>query len=257
MTKLASTTSSSIITALKAVFSRHGIPEVVKSDNGPQYSSHEFATFAKSYGFKHATSSPLYPQSNRQAERTVKTVKQLISQSNDPYLTLMTYRATPLPWCDLSPSELYMGRKIRTPVPQTDHLLVPEWSYLPDFRESNAAFKGHQKKNFDMQHGVQIFQMTRKLEPVRGTVLTQANAPRSYVVSTPSGVVRRNRQHLSIVPQTGSGTQETPLIEPATEKAADFPQRINARSQPVTANTPRRIATRLQTGTSIGPPAWP
>ena len=35
VTKLASTTSSSIITALKAVFSRHGIPEVVRSDNGP------------------------------------------------------------------------------------------------------------------------------------------------------------------------------------------------------------------------------
>ena len=152
VTKLACTTSSIIITALKAVFSRHGIPEVVRR---PQYSSHEFAAFAKSYGFKHATSSPLYPQSNGQAERTVKTVKQLISQSNDPYLTLMTYIATPLPWCDLSPSELYMGRKIRTPVPQTDHLLVPEWSYLPDFRESNAAFKGHQKKNFDMRHGVQ------------------------------------------------------------------------------------------------------
>ena len=101
-----------------------------------------------------------------------------------------------------------------------------------------------------------IFQMTRNLEPVRGTVLTQANAPRSYVVSTPSGVVRRNRQHLSIVPQTGSGTQATPLIEPATETAADSHQRINARSQPVTANTSRRIATRLQTGTSIGPPAW-
>ena len=216
VTKLVSTTSSSIITALKAVFSRHGIPEVVRSDNGPQYSSHEFAAFAKSYGFKHATSSPLYPQSNGQAERTVKTIKQLISQSNDPYLTLMTYRATPLPWCDLSPSELCMGRKIRTPVPQTDHLLVPEWSYLPDFRERNAAFKGHQKKNFDMRHGVHTqpdipddteVWINSGSEPVRGTVLTQANAPRSYVVRTPSGVIRRNRQHLSIVPQTESSTQ--------------------------------------------------
>ena len=154
VTKLTSTTSSSVISALKAVFSRHGIPEVVRSDNGPQYSSHEFTAFAKCYGFRHATSSPLYPQSNGQAERMVKTVKQLISSSDDPYLALLTYRATPLPWCDLSPSELCMGRKIRTPVPQTNELLVPKWPYLPDFRERHAVYKGHQKKNFDSHHGV-------------------------------------------------------------------------------------------------------
>ena len=36
-------TSSAIITALKSMFSRHGIPEIVRSDNGPQYSSDHFA----------------------------------------------------------------------------------------------------------------------------------------------------------------------------------------------------------------------
>ncbi len=33
--KLTSTISAAIITALKAIFSRHGIPEVLRSDNGP------------------------------------------------------------------------------------------------------------------------------------------------------------------------------------------------------------------------------
>ena len=37
--KLKGTTSGHVIEALKAVFSRHGIPETVVSDNGPQYSS--------------------------------------------------------------------------------------------------------------------------------------------------------------------------------------------------------------------------
>ena len=93
---LKSTTSASVIEALKAIFSRHGIPEVIRSDNGPQYSSMEFFKFASSYGFQHITSSPLYPQSNGQAERTVQTVKCLLKQSDDPYLALMSYRATPL-----------------------------------------------------------------------------------------------------------------------------------------------------------------
>ena len=68
---LKSTTSTAVITALKSIFSRYGIPEEVRSDNGPQYSSMEFAKFASTYGFNHITSSPLYPQSNGQAERTV------------------------------------------------------------------------------------------------------------------------------------------------------------------------------------------
>ena len=87
--KLTSTTGSSIITALKAVFSRHGIPEVVRADNGPQYAAQEMAEFAHHYGFQHITSSPRYPQSNGFAERMVKTVKRLLKQSHEPYLALV------------------------------------------------------------------------------------------------------------------------------------------------------------------------
>jgi transposase InsO family protein len=49
LVKLTSTTSSSIMNALKSVFSRHGIPQVLVSDNGPQYASQEFASFARKY----------------------------------------------------------------------------------------------------------------------------------------------------------------------------------------------------------------
>jgi len=49
--KLNSTSSASIFTTLKAVFSRHGIPTTLVSNNGPQYDSHEMKGFAESYGF--------------------------------------------------------------------------------------------------------------------------------------------------------------------------------------------------------------
>ena len=78
LTQLGSTTSTSVIRALKAVFARHGIPEVVRSDNGPQYSFQEFVSFASLYEFSHITSSPRFPQSNGQVERTVKTVKRML-----------------------------------------------------------------------------------------------------------------------------------------------------------------------------------
>ena len=96
---------------MKLVFSRRGIPHTVVSDNGPQYDSVEMKQFASTYGFNHVMSSPYYPQSNGLAECMVKTIKSLLQETSDTYLALLSYRATPLPWCRLSPAELLMGRK--------------------------------------------------------------------------------------------------------------------------------------------------
>ena len=87
MIQVTSTTSASIISALKSIFARHGIPGILRSDNGPQYASVEFKSFASSYGFQHLTSSPRFPQSNGQAERSVQTVKNLLKKSEDPYIS--------------------------------------------------------------------------------------------------------------------------------------------------------------------------
>ena len=123
---LSTTTSNSIITALKNIFSRLGIPEVVVSDNGPQYSSHEFVEFAKAYHFKHVTSSPLYAPSSGQMERTIQTVRRLIKESKDPHMVLLAYRTTPFPWCKLSPAELLMGRRLHSNLPIIkEQLLCP------------------------------------------------------------------------------------------------------------------------------------
>ena len=73
--QLTSTTSKSVISSLKSIFSCHGIPSVLMSDNGPQFDSSDMKKFADTYGFNHITSSPHYPQSNGLVERTVKTIK--------------------------------------------------------------------------------------------------------------------------------------------------------------------------------------
>ena len=88
--------------------------------------------FSFIYGFHHITSSPHYHHSNGQAERTVRTVKALLTKSEDPYLALLSYRTTPLPWCGLSPAQLLMECNIRTDVPQHTTVFQPEWSYVPE-----------------------------------------------------------------------------------------------------------------------------
>ena len=57
------------------VFARYGIPNVIVSDNGPQYLSQEFGEFAKKFNFKHITSSPYHPQGIGEAERAVKQLR--------------------------------------------------------------------------------------------------------------------------------------------------------------------------------------
>ena len=49
--KLVSTTSEGVIDQLKSLFARHGIPQIVVSDNGPQYSSSSFQEFANNVVF--------------------------------------------------------------------------------------------------------------------------------------------------------------------------------------------------------------
>lgn len=245
--QLQSTTSNSVISLLKLVFAPHGVPELVRSDNGPQYASKEFADFTKNYGFEHTTSSPYFPQSNGQVERMVQTVKSILKQSSDPHLAVLSYRATPMPWCGWSSAELLMGWRIRTTVPQMRKQLTPTWSYLLELTLANAKFKQLQKKGFDQQHRVQEQSeipdgsevvITTDKEPIDGHVIRPAETPRSYIAETPWGEIWRNRSQLNVVHEN-TNKKLLPNPEPASEN---------------TTTGPRHTATRLQTGTAITPP---
>ena len=256
--KLSSTTSTDVITALKTMFARFGIPEVLRSDNGPQYSSEEFSRFMRRYGVQHLTSSPRYPQSNGQAERTVQTVKRLLKKSEDPFLALLSYRATPLPWCNISPAELLMGRRLRTTVPQTDDQLIPKWPYLPQFKRENQSFKEQQAKNFDLRHRTQellpipedsAVWVNTEGGPVPGTVTSPASTPRSYIVNTGSGEIRRNRSHLRVIPSSS----ETDRGDQDEESSQGTPEISRAQTD-TREETPRSIMTRSRTGITLKPP---
>ena len=92
---LASLTAAETMSSLRSVFTRHEIPEIVRSDNGPQYDTAEFAKFAKDWEFKHVTSSLFRAQSNGEAERALQTAKNLLKKEEDPAKALLAYRSTP------------------------------------------------------------------------------------------------------------------------------------------------------------------
>ena len=67
--------ANKVVSLLKEMFSEHGIPEVLCSDNGPQYASVQFADFCTSWGISHRTSSLHYLQSNGFAEACVTSAR--------------------------------------------------------------------------------------------------------------------------------------------------------------------------------------
>ena len=72
------TTSNMVISTMKQIFSEHGIPSRVVSDNGLQYSSEAFKEFAQQWQFDNITSSPKFPKSNGFMERQIRTIKRAL-----------------------------------------------------------------------------------------------------------------------------------------------------------------------------------
>ena len=79
--EMSSTTAALTILVLRQIFTTHGIPEQLVSDNGPQFTSSEFADFCKGNGVKHIRVSPYHPASNGLVERMVQTFKQSMKKT--------------------------------------------------------------------------------------------------------------------------------------------------------------------------------
>ena len=128
--KLSTTSTTQVITKLRIHFARFGVPDVVVSDNGPQFACEEFKQFAKRRQFSHVTASPRYPQSNGKDENAVKTAKQLmrkvIDDKTDGYLAFLKYRNTPTEAMHTSPAQGMFARRTRTLLPMLPVLLQIE-----------------------------------------------------------------------------------------------------------------------------------
>ena len=145
---LQQTTAKTVIGKLKQFFASHGSPEIVFSDNGPQYACAEFKQFT------HITSSPKYPQSNGEAERAVKTAKCILKKSQDPWLGIQAYCATKLAANGYTPAQLLFGRNIRTPVPCLESNLMLECVNIDNLKKRETKYRKRQETNFNFLHKV-------------------------------------------------------------------------------------------------------
>ena len=239
------TTSSDVIIELKRIFSLFGILQCIISDSGPQYSSDEFKRFTGDWGISHVTSSPGHPSANGEAERAVRTMKELWRPSSDPYSAILAYHATPLA-SGYSPAELLMSWKIRSQVPTTNKALQPSPQNLhSDFRAKDECQKVHSMLRFQSKAiplpvlpvGQEVWIKDRGEEGVIEKQLT----PRSLLVTTPTGTFRQNRRVLNKLPSPSKSPKPPPpqtLQDRSPPKAINTPQK-NTAPPPPTAKTTR------------------
>ena len=120
--RMTSTTSENTINVLRTLFSSHGIPNYLVSDNAAQFTEAEFQTFLKKNGIKHIFSVPYHPSSNGEAERAVRTFKTAMKTMKEEKGTLsekiarflLKHHTTPHTSTKRTPAELFVGRRLRT-----------------------------------------------------------------------------------------------------------------------------------------------
>ena len=120
-----STSASSIMPKLDRIFSTHGIPQVIRSDNGPPFTSKEINEYMRENGIDHRRITPLWPQANSEAESFMKPLTKAIRSAHAEgrswmkclYKFLLNYRTTPHSTTGCPPAELLFNRKVRNKLP--------------------------------------------------------------------------------------------------------------------------------------------
>ena len=191
-------------------------------DNMP-FQSQEFLTFSHAWGFKTTTSSPNYPQSNGLVERTIQTIKSIFKNADyeikDPYLLLLEFRNTPVCGLPYSPAQIFMSKRLHSKLPCARKLLEP---CVVDITDPLSSVQSRQQYYYNrgtkplspLKKGEKVYRKQRNRRDQAVIVDRDVN-PRSYVVQSEHGLVRRNRRHLFKANPTANFDSNTQCVDDA------------------------------------------
>ena len=200
---MSTTTSNQTIAVLRQLFAAHGIPQQLVSDNGPQFTSEEFATFCKMNGIKHIRCSPYHPSSNGQAERFVQTFKRAMTVSDNGkqslsqrlWSFLLRYRCTPHSTTNQAPCDLFVGRRLRT---RLDLLRPAQEDHVLNKQAQQKLHHDQHCRERDLEPGQGV--MARNFRPGATwipAVVRKKLGPLTYLVEQKEGkFCRRHVDHL-------------------------------------------------------------
>nr|XP_029723025.1 uncharacterized protein K02A2.6-like [Aedes albopictus] len=226
---LRQTTTASILSKIRPVFMRLGIPQTLTTDNASNFSSREMVDFCKRYDIQLKHTTPYWPQANGNVERQNRSIMKILRISalngSDWKADLeehnYVYSVTPHPATGRSPAEVAFGRPFKDWIPQFFRI---DFDDDEDIRVKDRAYKTASKTYHDrvkqvrestINEGDRVLMknhtMQNKLSapflPEPCTVVKKEGS--SVTVETPAGVqFRRNSAHLKKLPRTSDSTVE-------------------------------------------------
>ena len=229
---MSTTSSERTVKVLRSLFARYGLPRVIASDNGTQFTSGTFQLFCKNNGIQHKLSAPYHPSTNGEVERFVHTFKTAMKATHSNLQValcqfLMRYRSTPHTVTGKTPAAMMFSREITTRL----SLLLPK-------RDSQHATEQHVKneqvRSFKCGDLVWVRQYSGHAKWSPGQVV-EICGPRNYLVSMGQS---KRKCH---VDQLRYRHMELPAtVTNSTMNFDDFP----SPPQPVVTNNTGRYPTR-------------
>ncbi|XP_039438143.1 uncharacterized protein K02A2.6-like [Culex pipiens pallens] len=241
MTKI---TSVLVIQRLERIFTRLGLPDILKTDNATNFCSQEFKDYCVDSGIKLTHTTPYWPAANGEVERQNRSILKAlkIGQLNGENLEkalqdyLYMYTVTPHAVTGVSPAELMFGRRFKDRFPHlSGEVVVPEEVQERDRIAKYQAkvyrdIKVHAKPS-DIQIGDHVLMKNQhrdnKLAPNFNPepVVVVQKAGNCVTVRTPRGdLFRRNSSHLKPIRSSIGPAEQAnePDVDGETLAEADF-----------------------------------
>ncbi|BET02330.1 Reverse transcriptase (RNA-dependent DNA polymerase) [Nesidiocoris tenuis] len=261
--KLPNITAQALIKFCKKQFGRHGIPQVLVSDNAPQMIGSEFRHFAKEWEFLHSTSSPHHSRGNGKAESAVKIAKTMMKKckkdKSDFDAALLEWRNTPTEGMSSSPVQRLMSRRTRTRIPTSDKLLIPE--VVPEVQDMITNKRRRSKYHYDktakplprLEIGQNVLvRSTDRKTWTRGEIESAQGHGASYNVNVDGKTFRRDRTWL----KPDQSPPRLPRTSVKVQQASPSPNRERLSPARAAETTRGRCSNATQTSpkASTSPP---
>ena len=252
------TTARRTVNALRRIFATHGIPVRIVTDNGPQFVSKEFQDFCTANGIQHTLSAPYHPATNGEAERFVRTFKRNMkcrSKTSEDVETwvsrfLITYRTTPHSLTEMTPSQMLMGRRIRTRM----DLVRPD--FLMERRIQEDRQRGAEEKVRKFKKGEEVLVRMYGADKWAYGVVEEKQGELHYQVKTGGRSMKRHVDQLRATEAEESFSQEM-VGGPYTQSILETPTEISREDAvaPMSPQAPPGSPMTKEMNTPCGSPA--
>ena len=206
--KLINSTSTAVCAEIATIVTELGLPHVIRSDNGPCYSSKEFQQMLQRYNITHHTSSPHHPRSNGFVERMVGVAKKLMDKAGSegkPWISgLYEYRVTPQSGSIASPLQLLTQRIPREKdLPQLPSTLGTQEMYDTHQEILRRQPDRPERSYIELTPGMAVWVQHKQNTSWEPAIIASQTSPNSYWIMQENGddqpkLYRRTRSMLKI-----------------------------------------------------------